>query len=56
MLIPSVVRYFLLLNQLKAGDILLVTVMADGLGCSNMKGCIFDQWCWSAGTGSCTLA
>ena len=30
--------------------------MAVGLGCGNMKGCIFDKWCWSAGTGSCTLA
>ena len=30
--------------------------MAVGSGCSNMNGCIFDKWCWSAGTGSCTLA
>ena len=49
------VRYFLLLNQLRAGDILLVTVMAVGLGCNNMKRCFFDKWCWSAGTESCTI-
>ena len=30
--------------------------MAVGLGCSNMKRCIFDKWCWSAVTESCTLA
>ena len=24
-------------------------VMAVGLGCSNMKGCFFDNWCWNAG-------
>ena len=33
-----------------------VTVLAVGSGCNNMKGCIFDKWCWSAGTRSCTLA
>ena len=43
MSILSVVRYSVRLNQLKAGDILLVTVMAVGLGCSNMKGCILDK-------------
>ena len=44
------------LIKLGLGIFLLVTVMTVGLGCRNMKGCIFDKWCWSAGTGSCTLA
>ena len=35
----------MLLNQLRAGDILLVTVMVVGSGCNNMKCCIFDKWC-----------
>ena len=43
MSILSVVRYFLLLNQLWAGVFLLVTVMAVGLGCSNITGCIFNK-------------
>ena len=37
------------------GIFILITVMAVGLGCSKMKGFIFDKWCWSAGTESCTL-
>ena len=48
LLLSVVFRHFLLLNQFRAGDILPVTVMAVGSGCSNMKGCMFDKWCWSA--------
>ena len=38
------------LNHLRAGDTVLVTVMAVGLRCSNMRGCIFDKWCWRTDT------
>ena len=47
MSVLSVVRYFLLLNQLRAGD--MFTSYS-----SDMKEFIFDKLCWSAGTESCT--
>ena len=42
--------------NLGLGILLLVTFMPVVLGCSNMKGYIFDKWYWSASIESCTLA